>query len=392
MADQQTNLHPKNNTTVDLKPNIVSNNIPEKAVTMEKLDQSLQDTISNHSSTIAANTEDIAKNKADIAMNTKVIAKNKADITKNTEDIEKNTNNVNSILDIIDIANNQIKADVLKNSINGDDDVIVDVDVDESNEKLGIHLSPELLNTISTHTSTIATNTEDIAKNKADIVKNTADIAKNTEDITENKADITDNTLIISSLETKTKNLETRTKNLEDTKVIVNTGIFDPTSDNPASQKSIAEEMEKPTLMANIVDSQGNKRFVEGNFPVKNINGITWMYHKWSLSGTHLMIVLAGKNDSDANITFEGNEVFGELQANSLSYIFDKISTVTVYNLVSTAVFRTYKDYTTTEKGNLSLVKPSANHIRIINWNRAVTDIPVGTAFRVQFDLLIDSE
>ena len=40
--------------------------------------------------------------------------------------------------------------------------------------------------------------------------------------------------------ETAISSLESRTKNLEDTKVSVNTGEFDPTSDNPASQKSIA--------------------------------------------------------------------------------------------------------------------------------------------------------
>ncbi len=56
--------------------------------------------------------------------------------------ITTNTNNVGSILDIIDIANDQINAYTLQNSINGSDDVIVDVD--ETNEKLEIHLSAEL--------------------------------------------------------------------------------------------------------------------------------------------------------------------------------------------------------------------------------------------------------
>ena len=39
--------------------------------------------------------------------------------------------------------------------------------------------------------------------------------------------------------ETAISSLESRTKNLEDSKVNVNTGTFDPTSDNPASQESI---------------------------------------------------------------------------------------------------------------------------------------------------------
>lgn len=40
--------------------------------------------------------------------------------------------------------------------------------------------------------------------------------------------------------ETAISSLESRTKNLEDTKVNVNTGTFDPTSDNPAGQTSLS--------------------------------------------------------------------------------------------------------------------------------------------------------
>lgn len=59
--DKQTNLHPKNDSGTNLKPNIISENIPDKAVTLEKLDQSIQDTISNHTASIADNTTLIDK-------------------------------------------------------------------------------------------------------------------------------------------------------------------------------------------------------------------------------------------------------------------------------------------------------------------------------------------
>ena len=61
MTDKQTNLHPKNDSSVNLKPNIITPNIPDKAVTLEKLDQSIQDTISNHTASIADNTTLIDK-------------------------------------------------------------------------------------------------------------------------------------------------------------------------------------------------------------------------------------------------------------------------------------------------------------------------------------------
>jgi hypothetical protein len=52
MADKQTNLHPKNDSGTNLKPNIITENIPDKAVTMEKLDQNLQDTLRSNTSSI----------------------------------------------------------------------------------------------------------------------------------------------------------------------------------------------------------------------------------------------------------------------------------------------------------------------------------------------------
>lgn len=86
--------------------------------------------------------------------------------------IATNRENVNSILDIIDIASEKINADALKNSINGDDDVIVKIDNDEDNEKLGIHLSPELQ-------AKITKNTEDIAK-KQDLITSATDLTAKT--------------------------------------------------------------------------------------------------------------------------------------------------------------------------------------------------------------------
>ena len=46
--------------------------------------------------------------------------------------------------------------------------------------------------------------------------------------------------------------------------------------------------------ISNLVDSKGNPRFVEGEGTPATIEGFTSTYCKWSLSGTHLMIMLAG--------------------------------------------------------------------------------------------------
>lgn len=66
----------------------------------------------------------------------------------------------------------------------------------------------------------------------------------------------------ISNLETNVENntskISTNTAKIENLKASVNTGTFDPTSDNPAGQKSTAEALEKldQNLQANIDKKQ----------------------------------------------------------------------------------------------------------------------------------------
>ena len=66
MTDQETNLHPKNNPSVNLKPNIVTGNIPDTAVTFKQLDENLQNKINSHSFQIAKNTADISSLREEI--------------------------------------------------------------------------------------------------------------------------------------------------------------------------------------------------------------------------------------------------------------------------------------------------------------------------------------
>ena len=66
MTDQETNLHPKNNPSVNLKPNIVTGNIPDTAVTFKQLDENLQNKINSHSFQIVKNTADISSLRKDI--------------------------------------------------------------------------------------------------------------------------------------------------------------------------------------------------------------------------------------------------------------------------------------------------------------------------------------
>ena len=238
--------------------------------------------------------------------------------------IATNTNNVNSILDIIDIAGEKIKADALKNSVNGDDDVIVEVDNDEGNEKLGIHLSPEL------------------------------------------QAKLARVLLTPSSAPSTRKVVTINTNGAQDN--------VDPT--------------ELPALMSNIVDSHGNKRFIEGNITMNSINGITQSYGKWSLSGTHLMIVLAGKIASGT--TLSGGMI---APVNVPKYILDKVNYIIPGRV--DVIRQRFPLYTAT--ANVIADKLFYLDKQTGNMNIGASLIDPVTAsedayFRIQFDLLIDSD
>ena len=64
----------------------------------------------------------------------------------------------------------------------------------------------------------------------------------------------------------------------------------------PQLLEAVEQEAEVNGLKAfeNIVDKDGHKRFIEGTPTNPTIEGVEITYAKWSLSGTHLMLVMAG--------------------------------------------------------------------------------------------------
>ena len=58
--------------------------------------------------------------------------------------------------------------------------------------------------------------------------------------------------------------------------------------------EGLAQEQSKAVKkdIATLVDADGHNRFIEGDIEIEEITGITKTYGKWSLSGTHLLIVL----------------------------------------------------------------------------------------------------
>lgn len=149
------------------------------------------------------------------------------------------------------------------------------------------------------------------------------------------------------------------------------------------------EEIEKvskatPKDISLLVDSAGNPRFIEGDGTPLEQEGVTNTYCKWSLSGTHLMLVYAG---TIANTTTLENNV-NLATFDVPSYIWDKIYPVWLTNIEAKSVDMYAQDWTK-QTAFIKFAK-SASKLTI-TMGTALT-LTAERSFRVQFDLLIDAE
>lgn len=146
------------------------------------------------------------------------------------------------------------------------------------------------------------------------------------------------------------------------------------------------EEIEKlPKDINTLVDNAGNPRFIEGNGTPATIEGFTSTYCKWSLSGTHLMLVLAGSIANGTAIT-NGTNI---ATFNIPDFIFDKIYPVfaSVIEVKSTPV---YASDWSTQQLQIKEIKSTLN--RVIYFETGSVTLTANRSFRMQFDLLIDRE
>lgn len=139
------------------------------------------------------------------------------------------------------------------------------------------------------------------------------------------------------------------------------------------------------TLMENVIDQDGNNRFVEGDFTPTAIEGVTYTYSKWSLSGTHLMIVLAGNCEASTSIAI-GNVA----NVNIPSWVLNKIyPIVDSYIEGKSVVFRKKGEWWTTQSVGMSINRYFNSLTLRFEGSATIT---AASGFRVQFDLLIDNE
>jgi len=138
-----------------------------------------------------------------------------------------------------------------------------------------------------------------------------------------------------------------------------------------------------------IKDKNGNLRFVEGDGTQTSQSGVNISYCKWSLSGTHLMVVVAGTITSGT--TIESGKFFGIFTMPS--YILNKINTVWGSNIERKEFSYINSNNGIAETTDTVIFYKTDNELRIRKpLNADNVTLSNNSAFRIQFDLLIDSE
>ena len=131
-----------------------------------------------------------------------------------------------------------------------------------------------------------------------------------------------------------------------------------------------------------IEDADGHKRFIEGDIELEENTGLSLVYGKWSLSGTHLMIVIAGNIADDAT---HNQGVIAEL--NLPQWIKDKIYAVAGNN-VEIKPLTLYASDLTTQTATTYLEKTG----NVIDVYLSQITATADRNYRIAFDLLIDNE
>lgn len=138
------------------------------------------------------------------------------------------------------------------------------------------------------------------------------------------------------------------------------------------------------TEFEKIKDADGHLRFVEENLDTATISGVTFTYSKWSLSGSHLMFVLAGTVENGTTIANATQMATSGMPA----WIFNKIYPVFATEGIELKEFYLYDNSYGTQIGK-AVLRKQTNFMEIVLADNIT--LTANRGFRIQFDLLIDN-
>lgn len=138
-------------------------------------------------------------------------------------------------------------------------------------------------------------------------------------------------------------------------------------------------------IFEDIVDKDGHARFIEGDVTT-NVEGVTVVFGKWSLSGSHLMFVASGNVANGTVLT--GKTIFRTVDLPK--WVYDKIyPNIGGTEIVCYSTFIFYGSDFTSQNASLRLDKNFNGLGVFVAQNFSLT---ADRTFRIVFDLLIDNE
>lgn len=139
------------------------------------------------------------------------------------------------------------------------------------------------------------------------------------------------------------------------------------------------------TSFENIVDEDGHKRFIEGDITINTTEGFTQKYGKWSLSGSHLLMVVA--IEISASTSIANGSYLADI--NLPEWIMNKIYPIIEPYLVDEKTFLSFNSSWATSNHLLILEKRDGKLKLRFGGAYSITDL---RSLRVAFDLLIDND
>ena len=151
-------------------------------------------------------------------------------------------------------------------------------------------------------------------------------------------------------------------------------------------QQVSSGNLQNVKVFENIVDKDGHKRFIEGNISLSSQapEGTSKIYGKWSLSGTHLMIVICVGLVNGTSYT----DNLGVASMTLPSWVASKIATIVGVS-IDYKTFNAYASNYTKQDFRVRLQKGD-NTLGIVK--EGTLTLTTDRIVRIEFDLLIDNE
>ena len=198
-----------------------------------------------------------------------------------------------------------------------------------------------------------------------------------------------DQKLVMYVLDTENRNIRKIDEllNINELRTVLNDSILKGDVDDMTKDYIIntVEEEQSLQVFENIVDKDGHKRFLEGNIALRTISGLTPTYGKWSLSGSHLLIVFAF--DVENTTAIANNTTLADCPLPK--WIYDKI--VALFgNIIDRKTFTLWANDYSTQSINVFMLKSTSEDSLFFQCNNII--LSADRHVRIAFDLLIDNE